>query len=195
MRRVCGLRNTTVVGLTCILGPPDRSAGWSWWGSAGEDQVPILPTRTSEKGGETWGIRARWGSWRLRFWCCLHIYLQFFKDRHKRDWAEHDLPVLVEHNFQCYCLYFYQYQFTLIKQNIDVIFFLIVTRKSAVGESIWSFQKTKVEIVQSVQKEELFFSGHTLPFILIHACIHSLLRKLSTVTHTSWKSIKLGYDE
>ena len=71
------LHNSTARSrLTCTPGPPDRNVDWSWWGSAGEDQARISPTCISERGDKTRGTRARWGSWRLRFWCCLHIYLQ-----------------------------------------------------------------------------------------------------------------------
>ena len=73
---ICFAYSRSAAALTCTPGPPDRNADWSWWGSAGEGQAPRSPTRTSERGGKTWGTRATWGRRRLRFWCSLHIYLQ-----------------------------------------------------------------------------------------------------------------------
>lgn len=72
--------------LTCTPDPPDRNADWSWWGSAGEDQAQISPMHISEKEDKTWGIRARWGSWGLRFGRCLHICLRRGVKRVVQGW-------------------------------------------------------------------------------------------------------------
>lgn len=94
-----------VCPLTCTPGPPGQNAGWNWWRSAGEDQAPWSPRCTSGRRGNYWGIRARWGSWRWRFWCCPHIYLR--SQTHK-GWAQSPPRVYKQTSTFFLCAFFPQ---------------------------------------------------------------------------------------